>query len=75
MAPHHPEPGVPGGLTVSPVLGLEPARSRGDAPTLGAVRQPLRWGERHGREHVGHVVALVAQLDLRARLWRGDRRT
>lgn len=55
-------------LTVAPELGLEPAWSRKHGPAFGAVSAALRLPEAHGRKHVRHVVAMVAQIDLRARL-------
>lgn len=55
-------------LTVSPELGLEPAWSRDHRPAPGAVNAALRLPEAHGREHVRHVVAMVAQINLGAGL-------
>lgn len=55
-------------LTVSPELGFEPVWSRQHGPAFGAVDISVALGEGHGREHVRHVVALIAQLDLCARL-------
>lgn len=55
-------------LTVSPELEPEPARPGLHPPALGAVQLAGVLGEGHGGEHVRHVVALVAHLDLRAGL-------
>ena len=55
-------------LTAPPELGLEPAGARNNPPSLGAVLLPVRLGEGHGWEHVSHVVALEAQLNLGAGL-------
>lgn len=55
-------------LTITPELGQEPARSRQHGPAFGAVNAALRLPEAHGRKHVRHVVAEVAQIDLGARL-------
>lgn len=55
-------------LTVAPELGLEPAWSGEHGPASGAVGVALRLPEGHGRKHVRLVVAVVAQVDLRAHL-------
>lgn len=55
-------------LTVAPELGLEPAWSGEHGPAFGAVDVALRLPEGHGRKHVRLVVAVVAQVNLRAGL-------
>ena len=59
-------------LTAPPELGLEPAGARNNPPALGAVLLPVCLREGHGWEHVSHVVALEAQLNLGAGLM-GDK--
>lgn len=55
-------------LTITPVLGFEPAWPGQHRPALGAVLLSHALCKRHGGEHVRHVVALEVHLDLRARL-------
>lgn len=54
--------------TISPELDSEPVWTWDDTPALGAVLLSVHFSERHGRKHVGHVVALKAQIDLGASL-------
>lgn len=62
--------------TVPPELCVEPAWAGQHRPASGAVMAALRLPEDHGWKHVRHVVAMVAQVDLGARLAaeRGRRR-
>lgn len=55
-------------LTIAPELSLQPARPWQYSPPLGTVLLSLLLGEWHRREHVGHIVALEAHLDLGAGL-------
>lgn len=52
--------------TVPPELDFEPAWSWNHTPALGAVNLPVLLSEGHRRKHVGHVVAIEAQLNLGA---------
>lgn len=55
-------------LTITPVLGFEPAWPWQHRPALGTVLLSHAGCKGHGGKHVRHVVALEAHLDLRARL-------
>lgn len=55
-------------LTVTPELGFEPVWSWNHSPAFGAVKPAVSLSEGHGRKHVRHIVALIAQINLCARL-------
>ncbi len=55
-------------LTVTPELGFEPVWSWNHSPAFGAVKIAVSLSEGQGRKHVRHIVALIAQINLCARL-------
>ena len=61
-------------LTVSPILRFQPAGPWDHTPSLGAVRLAVPLREGHGRKHVRHVVAVIAQFNLCTRLQTTERR-
>lgn len=51
-------------LTITPELDFEPVWSWNHRPAFGAVNLAVCFGERQGRKHVCHIVALITQIDL-----------